>query len=212
MPKRSPSGAAADRAPAPGPTGPARPGAHRSAPGERFALFGECLLAGVLAVLAALPVVTLLPALAAGCAHLRAHIEGEGSTGIADFLARFRSALPGAPGPSLAIAGAAAVLAADVLIVRAGLPGGRPVLLACVVLAAAVAVVALRAAAAWRPGARWPDLLRLAARCSRTDAAGSALLVAALAAAAVAAWALAPLALPMAGCLVLAAVVVDRRR
>ncbi|PRX96130.1 DUF624 domain-containing protein [Allonocardiopsis opalescens] len=180
--------------------------------GRGFALFGECLFAGVLVVLAALPAVTLLPALAAGCAHVRAQVEQEGGTGTRAFWGRFRAAWPGSLPVSAAGAVIAAVLLADLAAVRAGLPGGRYVLAVCAAAAAFAAVTALRAAAAWRPGARWWELVRAAAvRGARTDLPGTLLLAAALAAAGAATWALWPLAVPMAGCLLLAAVAVERR-
>ncbi|RCV49481.1 hypothetical protein DEF23_08510 [Marinitenerispora sediminis] len=69
----------------------------------------------------------------------------------------------------------------------------------------------LRAAAAWRPGASWRRAIAHAGRCAAGAPRGSQLLAAALAAAAAGAWALPPLAVPMTGCLQLAAVAVQRR-
>ena len=57
----------------------------------RFSLFAECLLTGVWVVLAALPLLTLLPSFAAGCAHLRRHLDGERST-LRDFVSGVREA------------------------------------------------------------------------------------------------------------------------
>jgi hypothetical protein len=178
---------------------------------RRFALFGECLTAGLLVALASLPVVTLLPALAAGCAHIRAHVDGE-STAIRAFFARARAAYPGSLRLSLGVAAGYAVLAGDVLILRAGLPGGGFVAAACGVAATALSVVVLRAAAAWSPGTPWPQLVREAARRAVTsDPSGSLLLVMALAVLVVVTWQLLPLVVPMLGCVLMAAVAVERR-
>ncbi|GAA3728022.1 hypothetical protein GCM10022402_05890 [Salinactinospora qingdaonensis] len=177
----------------------------------RFALFGECLLAGVLTVLAALPVLTLLAALAAGCAHVRAHAVGEGETTVAAFLRRYRAAWRGSAGFSALLAGTALLITFDLVIVRAGLPGATVVLAGCVCAALLGATAALRAAAAWRPGLRWRELIGAAVRRTRTDLTGTAMAAAALVATAAGVWASAVLLLPMTGCLLLAAVVIDRR-
>ena len=50
----------------------------RQAP--RFALFGETLLTGIIVLVASIPLVTLVPALAAGARHLRRHATGEGDS------------------------------------------------------------------------------------------------------------------------------------
>ena len=42
----------------------------------KFALFGETMLAGLVVALCSLPVVTAVPAIAAGARHLRRHNEG----------------------------------------------------------------------------------------------------------------------------------------
>jgi hypothetical protein len=195
--------------PPPGPTGlrPTRPSPF----GARFALFGECLLAGVLVVVAALPVVTLLAALAAGCAHIRAHVDGETTT-LRSFAGRVRSACPGSALLSVGVAGGFAVLAADLLVLRTRVPGGGAVVAVCVLAAAGLAVVTLRAAAGWSPGAAWRSLVRDAARRAATgDPAGSALLVMALCVLGVITWQLLPLAVPTLGCVVMAAVAVEHR-
>lgn len=178
---------------------------------RRFALFGECLTAGVLVAVTMLPVVTLLPALAAGCAHIRAHVDGE-TTAIRAYFERVRSAYPGSLPLSLGVAAAFAVLIADVLILRAGVPGGAFVAAACAVAAAALSVVVLRAAAAWSAGTQWTDLVRQAARRAvRSDPSGSLLLVMALGVLIVVTWQLLPLVVPMLGCVLMAAVAVERR-
>ncbi|MFC7327362.1 hypothetical protein [Marinactinospora rubrisoli] len=188
---------------------PRRRSAGRRAGGP--ALFGECLLAGLLTVLLALPLVTLAAACATGCHLVRTTAEREGSTRVADLLAVFRRAWPGSAVPSAAALALAGVLALDVAIVRAGLPGGTAVLAGCAVAAGAAGVVGLRAAAAWRPGIAWRRVLGHAALAAAGFRRGSLLLAAALATAAAGTWALPPLLVPLTGCLQLAAVAVQPR-
>jgi uncharacterized membrane protein YesL len=178
---------------------------------RRFVLFGECLLAGLLTALLALPLVTLLPALAAGCAHIRAHVDGE-STAVRAYFERFRAAFPGSVPLSLAVVAAFAVVTVDGLLLRAAVPGGAFVAAFCGVAAAALSVVLLRAAATWSPGHSWRDTVRRAAvRAVTSDPSGSLLLVMALALLVLVTWQLLPLVVPMLGCVLMAAVAVERR-
>lgn len=178
---------------------------------NRFALFGECLTAGLLVVLTALPVFTLLPALAAGCAHIRAHVDCE-TTALRAFFVRFKAAQPGGRLLSLGVVACFGVLALDVVVLRPVVAGGGPVAAVCVVAAICLAVVVLRAAATWTPEARWPALLREAARRAVVvDPSGSLLLVMALGVLTVVTWQLPPLVVPMLGCVLMAAVAVERR-
>ncbi|MFC0527054.1 DUF624 domain-containing protein [Phytohabitans kaempferiae] len=178
---------------------------------RRFVLFGECLLAGLLTAVLALPVVTLLPALAAGCAHIRAHVDGE-TTAVRAYFERFRAAYPGSLPLSLASAGGFAVLVVDALLLRTAVPGGAFVAAFCGIAATALSVVLLRAAATWSPGQPWRDLVRHAAvRAIASDPSGSLLMVLALALLVLITWQLLPLAVPMLGCVLMAAVAVERR-
>ena len=177
---------------------------------RRFALFGECLTAGLLVLLAALPVVTLVPALAAGCAHIKAHVDGE-TTSVRAFFERVRAAVPGGWVVSVGVVAGFAVLVVDVVFLRTRVAGGGFVAVVCGVAAVGLAVVVLRAAALWTTDARWPFVLRAAARRAAGDFGGSLLLVMALAVLLIVTWQLPPLALPMLGCVLMAAVAVDRR-
>ncbi|MUL43529.1 Poxvirus protein I5 [Streptomonospora sp. PA3] len=179
---------------------------------SRAALFGECLLVGALTLAAGLALVTLPAALAAGCAHVRAHTDGEGGTALADFAGRLRAAWTGSWRLGLAVPALAAVLAADVLIVAAfDPPGGAAALAGCAAAGAGGAVLLVRAAAAWRPGRAWRGALRSAAVRAGADPTGTALLAVALGVCAVVTWAMPPALVALAGCLLLAAVVVDKR-
>ncbi|GAA3463967.1 hypothetical protein ACFFSW_05985 [Saccharothrix longispora] len=177
---------------------------------RKLALLGECLTAGLLVLLVALPVVTLVPALAAGCAHVKAHVDGE-TTAVRAFFARVRSALPGGWQLSLGVVAAFAVLAVDLVVLGAGLAGGVVVMAVCSAAAAGLAVVVLRSAATWSPGARWGAVVREAARRAAVDARGSSLVLMALGVLVVVTWQLPALFVPMVGCVLMAAVAVERR-
>jgi len=182
---------------------------------SRFALFAECLLAGVWLLLASLPLVTALPAFAAACGHLRRYLDGE-RAGWREFGAGLRTAVREGWRFSLLWWAVLALLAFDLRVVSSGvLPGGLvPAAAGTVTAAVAVAAVVagLRTAAAWRPGAGWSGTGRTAVRRAvRTDPGGSLLLAGGLAVVAVAAWMLPPLAGPALGALAACAVAVERR-
>ncbi|MDR7273472.1 hypothetical protein [Catenuloplanes atrovinosus] len=105
-----------------------------------------------------------------------------------------------------------AVLAPDLLAVRRGLPGAIPVAVICGAAGTALPVVVPRAAACWQPGGPpWPALARAAASRSGTDPRGSLLPVAGLGVAGACTWQLPPPAIPAFGCLLIAALAVERR-
>lgn len=178
--------------------------------GDRFAVFAECLLTGVWIAVACLGVVTYPAAFAAGARHLRrrtTHQDG----GLRDFAADFRAAVRGGWVVGLAGWAAAAAVLLDVLASRAGLPGGPFVGSVGVFALIGLAVAVLRAAAVWTPGSRWRALLADAGRRTVRDPAGSFLIVCGLAVVALSAWFLPPLAVPVLGAAVAAAVAVEVR-
>ncbi|MFI0815637.1 hypothetical protein ACH4TX_01920 [Streptomyces sp. NPDC021098] len=178
----------------------------------RFSLFAECLLTGVWVVLAALPLLTLLPSFAAGCAHLRRHLDGERST-LRDFVSGVREATRGGWRFSLLWWAALALLAFDLRVARTGaLPGGPALIAVSMAGTLTVIVLGLRTAAAWRPGAGWAAVARTAVRRGlAADPGGSLLLAGGLAVVTVAAWQMLPLAAPAVGALAACAVAVERR-
>ncbi|MFG3497410.1 hypothetical protein [Streptomyces sp. NPDC047928] len=190
-------------------TAPARRG--ESAGLARFGVFAECLLTGVWIAVAALPLVTLPAAVAAGAAHLRRHLAHE-PCGVREFAADVRDAarrgwLVGAAGWA-----ALALVWADLAVVRAGgLPGGRLVGAVGVLALLGLVVAGLRAAVAWRPGASWRVLLGAAARRTVRDPAGSLLLVCGFGVVAASAWLAPPLAAPVLGVVTAAALAVESR-
>ncbi len=179
----------------------------------RFAVFAECLLVGVWITVAALPLVTLPAALAAGAAHLRRWTDDE-ETGLRSFLADLRRALRGGGwSAGLGYGAALALVGTDLLFVRAlPVPGGRAAGTLAILAALWLTVTLLRAATAWRPGRRWRALLAPAARRALRDPAGSLLVVCGLAVIVASAWFSAPLALPAVGILVASTLAAERRR
>ncbi|MFI8766654.1 hypothetical protein ACIGN6_17285 [Streptomyces sp. NPDC053792] len=178
----------------------------------RFAVFAESLLVGVWTALAALPLVTLPAALAAGAAHLRRWTGGE-DAGLRYYAADLRGALRGGGwATGLGYAAALALAAADLMLVRAlPVPGGRAAGAVAILAVLWLTVTVLRAATAWRAGLRWRGLLGPAARRTLRDPAGSLLVVCGLAVIAASAWFSAPLALPAVGVLVAATVAAEHR-
>ncbi|MDA1360198.1 DUF624 domain-containing protein [Glycomyces luteolus] len=172
----------------------------------------ECLLTGVWVVLAALPVVTVPAALAAGARHVAAYVDGE-SSGWGGFWADFRVAWRESWRAGLAVVGAGLLLGLNLLVLaQEGVPGRPGFALATFAVAGLAAAVLLRAAAAWVPGVRWRSLSAGALEEARGDVSGTGVLLGGVAVLAVCAWALWLLVVPMSGCLVGAAVAVRRRR
>ncbi|GGR79828.1 hypothetical protein GCM10010269_18900 [Streptomyces humidus] len=188
----------------------ARPVRREPVFGERFAVFAECLLTGVWIAVACLGVVTYPAAFAAGARHLRRRTTGRDG-GLRDFAADFRAAVRGGWAVGLAGWAAAAAVSVDVLVSRAGLPGGPFAGAVGVFALIGLAVALLRAAAGWTPGSRWRALLADAGRRTLRDPAGSFLIVCGLAVVALSAWFLPLLAVPALGTVAAAAVAVEVR-
>jgi hypothetical protein len=117
----------------------------------------------VLVAVAALPVVTLPAALAAGCSGVRRPVEHRVS-GTRAFVGDLRTALRTSAPVAAGVAGGGALLGFDALVVlRAPVPGGAAVAVVVAAAGAGALVVLLRAAALWRSGGpSWVALLRLA--------------------------------------------------
>ncbi|TDE91649.1 DUF624 domain-containing protein [Occultella glacieicola] len=187
-----------------GPTG-VRPGA--------FTLFAEVLFTGLVVTLLCLPLITILPAMAAGAAHLRRHIEGRADplrAVFSDFAAYLRGSWPLGVG-ALALV---VLLIIDIDIATfTDLPGGQVFRFLSIAVLALGAVIALRTAggrALW-PEVGWRDAVGDAGRRSVADPVGSVLLLVAIGLSAVLVWMLAIFALIVPGLLVLALVSVEHR-
>ncbi|WP_256472850.1 Poxvirus protein I5 [Pseudarthrobacter raffinosi] len=194
-------------------------GRNEPIPVNRFALFSETLLAGLLVLVLSIPLVTIPAAYAAGIAHLERHLSGRDDS-LRALWSTFRSALPGSWKLGITTAGAAVVIALNLLLATVGqLPGSAVVLPATLILAAAGAVLLLRTAAAWRNAAgeessapgTWSAALGTAKALSLRDWTGSLLLAAALFASVVFVWMLVALFVVVPGMLILASAAVKIR-
>ncbi|MDQ0677143.1 hypothetical protein QFZ30_000525 [Arthrobacter pascens] len=212
-------------------------GHNEPIPVNRFALFSETLLAGLLVLVLSIPLVTIPAAYAAGIAHLERHLSGRDDS-IRALWGTFRSALPGSWKLGITTAAAAVAITFNLLLAMVGqLPGRAVILPATLVLAAAGAILLLRTAAAWSdfassasaPGfghaARsqaeasqgatgkpaWPSALAAAKTLSVRDWTGSLLLASALFAAVVFVWMLVALFVVVPGMLILASASVKMR-
>jgi hypothetical protein len=196
-------------------------------PVNRFALFSETLLAGLLVLVLSIPLVTIPAAYAAGIAHLERHLSGRDDS-IRGLWGTFRSALPGSWKLGITTAAAAVVIVLNLLLATVGqLPGSSVVLPATLVLAAAGAVLLLRTTAAWSdfsganldsrpdkantPSAAWSSALNTGKALSLRDWTGSLLLATALLGAVVFVWMLVALFVVVPGTLILAAAAVKIR-
>ncbi|SLK07395.1 Poxvirus protein I5 [Arthrobacter sp. P2b] len=188
-------------------------------PVNRFALFSETLLAGVLVLVLSIPLVTIPAAYAAGIAHLERHLTGRDDS-VRGLWGTFKAALPGSWKLGITTAAAAVVIVLNLLLAWVGqLPGREVVLPATLILAAAGAVLLLRTTAAWSDftgphtdgRSTWRSALETGQTLSLKDWTGSLLLAAALFGAVVFVWMLAALFVVVPGTLILAAAAVKLR-
>ncbi|HEU4668014.1 MAG TPA: Poxvirus protein I5 [Arthrobacter sp.] len=195
------------------------PNHHEPVPVNRFALFSETLLAGVLVLVLSIPLVTIPAAYAAGIAHLERHLSGRDDS-VRGLWGTFKAALPGSWKLGITTAAAAVVIVLNLLLAWVGqLPGREVVLPATVILAAGAAILLLRTAAGWSDAASssndgksaWRSALENAQTLSVRDWTGSLLLAAALFGTVVFVWMLAALFVVVPGTLILAAAAVKLR-
>ena len=192
-------------------------------PVNRFALFSETLLAGVLVLVLSLPLVTIPAAYAAGTAHLERHLNGRDDS-VRGLWGLFKAALPGSWKLGITTAAAAVVIVLNLLLAWVGqLPGRGLVLPATLILAAGAAIVLLRTTSAWSDFAgsdsagsatgkgTWRQALEAGQAAALRDWTGSLLLAAALFGAVVFVWMLAALFVVVPGTLIMAAAAVKLR-
>jgi len=177
----------------------------------KFALFGETMLAGLVVALCSLPIVTALPAVAAGARHLRRHNEGYSDT-VADLFADVWRAFRRLWAVALAVTGAVILLAIDIRAMAVlDIPGSRVAAIVLVCAALAAGVVTLRFAGGWDPADRTVPGLRRALQESVADPLGSLLLLLACSGTALLVWMFPGLAIIAGGILALAAYAIDTR-
>ncbi len=177
----------------------------------RLQLFGEVLLVGVVVAVLSIPLVTVVPAVAAGVLHLRRHLSGEPDS-LRDLLRGVGPALRDLWLPGVALPVLLAVLGYNVWVSSTGLlPGGSLVGWVSAVVGVGLVVAALRTAGTWSPGRGGVPAVRDAARRAVDDPAGSALLVVAVGLCGVLVWMLVALLLVVGGLLVMAVLAVEHR-
>ncbi|WP_314147619.1 hypothetical protein [uncultured Leifsonia sp.] len=180
--------------------------------GRGVAAFGEMLVVGLAVTALSLPVVTAVPALAAGVRHLESHLTDRPDSVRGMFSlawAAIRSGWLFGLGSALIVG----LLLLNVALGVQGLvPGGAAFAAVSGALAAVVAVVACRVAALWTPGRRWATLWREGRSLAVGDPAGSALVLAGLGVGLVVAWMLPPLIVIAPGLTAVALVAAERRR
>ncbi|MEU7723375.1 hypothetical protein [Streptomyces tibetensis] len=180
--------------------------------GPRMTLFADVLSVGLATAAACLPLVTVPAALSTACAVLRGAAVDQPVT-AGRYFALLRRRLRA--GDLLAGAGALAgllVLAADVALAGAGLPGAPLFAALAAVIGTGMVVVGLRACGRPESLTDWRAAVRGAGRDAVADVGGSGLVVLAVATAALCAWMLLPLAFLAPGPLALALTAVDVRR
>jgi hypothetical protein len=179
---------------------------------QRFALFGEVLLTGIIVVLISIPIVTIPLALAVGKRHLMRFLRAEGSQ-LALVAGDVREGFIGGVGIGCAWLAATGILLMDLLLVASGaLPGGVAVGALVVVLLAALTVLTLWVAASWTPASGWRAALRVGFASLRTDSVGSAYLLVGAGLVVLFTWMLPPLIIPALGCVCFAIAAIAVRR
>lgn len=180
--------------------------------GGGVAAFGEMLVVGLVVVALSLPVITFVPAIAAGARHLENHLADERDT-VRDLLSLGWQAIRSGWAFGLASMAVIALLLMNVVLSLQGLvPGGAVFAGVSGLLALGVLVVVCRVAALWRPGLRWSELWRHGRMVTANDPVGSALVVVGIGVAATVVWMLPPLIAIAPGLIVVALVAAERRR
>lgn len=169
------------------------------------------MVAGVIVLVASVPVITLPLALALGVRHLRRYLLAE-SHGLGEVVADLRQGLLPSLVVGLVTLLLTAALAADVLLAGSGLlPGGRAVVVAGWVGLAVVGTVLVVAARLWSPADGWRVALRAVPSELGGDPVGAVYAAVAVGFVALLTWQLPPLLLPGLGLLVFASLAVPER-
>jgi hypothetical protein len=180
--------------------------------GPRMTLFADVLSVGLATAVACLPVVTVPAALSSACAVLRGAGEGQPATAGRYFaVLRRRLRVGDLAAGVIALAGVL-LLAADLALAGAGLPGAAAFAVTAAGIGACALVVGLRACARPESLTDWRTALREAARDAVQDVGGSGLVLLAVATAVLCGWMLVPLAFLAPGPLALALTAVHVRQ
>jgi len=180
--------------------------------GGGVAAFGEMLVVGLVVVALSLPVITFVPALAAGARHLENHLAGERDSVRDLFSLGWRAIRSGWVFGLASMAVIGLLLMNVALSLQGVVPGGTVFALLSGALALGVLVVVCRVAALWKPGLRWSELWRNGRMVTANDPVGSVLVVVGIGVAATVVWMLPPLIVIAPGLIVVALVAAERRR
>lgn len=180
--------------------------------GPRMTLFADVLSVGLATAVACLPLLTAPAALSTACAVLRGAREDRPVTAGRYFALLRRRLRTGDFAAGVLAAAGVLLLAADLALARAGLPGGAAFAVIAACTGAGAMVAGLRACARPESLTDWRTALRRAARDCVRDLGGSGLVLLAVATAVLCAWMLVPLAFLAPGPLALALTAVDVRR
>jgi hypothetical protein len=178
---------------------------------SRLSLFGEVGMVGLVVTVLSLPVVTAVPAVAAGTLHLRKHLSGDGDS-LATLIRGFGPALRDLWGLGLLVPFVLLLTGWNLwLVLTVGLAGGEVIGLVSALVGVVAIVVTLRTVGAWYPGTGGLAAVAAAARRGRADLGGSLLLVVAAVLCGVLVWMLEAFVLLVGGLLAMAAVAVEHR-
>ncbi|MFF3904616.1 hypothetical protein ACFYZJ_01115 [Streptomyces sp. NPDC001848] len=175
-------------------------------------LFADVLSLGLATAVASLPLLTAPAALSTACAVLRGVREGRPVT-VGRYLRVLRGRLRvgDLADGAVALTGVLLLLATDLALAGAGLPGAPGFAVTAAAIGACAAAVGLRACARPESLTDWPTAVRAAAGTAARDAGGSALVLLALVTAGLCAWMLLPLAFLAPGPLAMAVTAVEGR-
>lgn len=180
--------------------------------GGGVSAFGEMLVVGLVVTAASLPLITMLPAIAAGVRHFDEHLAARDDSLQAFMGLVWRSVRSGWWFGLCWITVLTALGAGAVLGARGVLPGGEAYAVVCLLLALGVALIGLRSAALWDPVTGWRGLRRRGSALVLDDPVGTGYVLVGVLVAGVVVWMLPPLVVITPGLVVLAIVAAERRR
>lgn len=177
----------------------------------RLQLLGEVGIVGVIVMVLSLPVVTAVPAVAAGALHLRRHLSGEPDS-YRLLLRGFGRAVRELWALALLLPVVLGLTGWNLWLAWSGaLPGGALIGAVSLAVGVTAVLVSLRTAGTWHPGSGGVVAVRAAAHRAGRDLTGSLLLLVAVALCVVLVWMLEAFVLLVGGLLAMAAVSVEHR-
>lgn len=178
----------------------------------KFETFGQMLLVGLGVTLFALPLVTLLPAVAAGARHLENEVAGRADQSNGFFKLTWQAIrggwLYGAVTTTVLL-----LLACNIVFAAQNVvPGGRVLIFASGASGVAVLLLVCRAASIWLPEEPWQALFRKARILTFDDPVGTGYILAGVLGTATVVWMFPPLVVIAPGILVISLVACERQR